>query len=118
MYRISFNEITKNAVRESIKHPRAIDMDLVDAQQTRRILDRMVGYSISPLLWAKVKRGLSAGRVQSVALRMICDREAEIEAFVPKEYWSLEAETHAKGGKKGVESALLRRRQGEGGTSQ
>ena len=74
VYRITFNEITKNAVRESIKHPREIDMDLVDAQQTRRILDRMVGYSISPLLWAKVKRGLSAGRVQSVALRMICDR--------------------------------------------
>lgn len=100
VYRITFNEITKNAVRESIKHPREIDMDLVDAQQTRRILDRMVGYSISPLLWAKVKRGLSAGRVQSVALRMICDREAEIEAFVPKEYWSLEAITHAAGGKK------------------
>ena len=104
VYRISFNEITKNAVRESIKHPRAIDMDLVDAQQTRRILDRMVGYSISPLLWAKVKRGLSAGRVQSVALRMICDREAEIEAFVPKEYWSLEAETHAKGSKKALKA--------------
>ncbi len=89
--RITFNEITKNAVKESLKHRREIDMDLVDAQQTRRILDRMVGYMISPLLWAKVKRGLSAGRVQSVALRMICDREAEIEAFIPEEYWSLEA---------------------------
>ena len=89
--RITFNEITKNAVKESLKHRREIDMDLVDAQQTRRILDRMVGYMISPLLWAKVKRGLSAGRVQSVALRMICDREAEIEAFIPEEYWTLEA---------------------------
>lgn len=98
--RITFNEITKNAVRESIRHPREIDMDLVDAQQTRRILDRMVGYRISPLLWAKVKRGLSAGRVQSVALRMICEREAEIEAFIPQEYWSLEAELLPEGAKK------------------
>ena len=81
VYRISFNEITKNAVKASLKAPRAIDMNLVDAQQTRRMLDRMVGYRISPLLWAKVKRGLSAGRVQSVALRMICDREEEIECI-------------------------------------
>ncbi len=92
VYRISFNEITKNAVKSSLKAPRNIDMDLVDAQQTRRILDRMVGYSISPLLWAKVKRGLSAGRVQSVALRMICDREEEISTFIPEEYWNLEAQ--------------------------
>ncbi len=87
---ITFNEITKNAVKASLKEPRAINMNLVDAQQTRRILDRMVGYEISPVLWAKVKRGLSAGRVQSVALRLICDREAAIEAFIPKEYWSLD----------------------------
>ncbi len=100
VYRISFNEITKNAVKTSLKNPRDIDMNLVDAQQTRRILDRMVGYSISPLLWAKVKRGLSAGRVQSVALRMICDREDEISAFIPEEYWSLEAELLQKGSKK------------------
>ena len=91
IYRISFNEITKNAVKTSLKSPREIDMDLVNAQQTRRILDRMVGYSISPLLWGKVKRGLSAGRVQSVALRMICDREDEIAAFIPEEYWTLDA---------------------------
>ena len=90
-YRITFNEITKNAVKESLKNPREIDMDLVDAQQTRRILDRMVGYRISPVLWAKVKRGLSAGRVQSIALRIICDREKEIDEFIPEEYWSLEA---------------------------
>ncbi|MCD7736528.1 MAG: type I DNA topoisomerase, partial [Lachnospiraceae bacterium] len=88
--RITFNEITKSAVKESIRHPRAIDMDLVDAQQTRRILDRMVGYEISPLLWKKVKRGLSAGRVQSVALRIIGDREEEIAAFIPEEYWTLD----------------------------
>lgn len=100
VYRISFNEITKNAVKTSLKAPREIDMDLVDAQQTRRILDRMVGYSISPLLWAKVKRGLSAGRVQSVALRMICDREDEINAFIPEEYWNLEADLLAQGSKK------------------
>lgn len=91
VYRITFNEITKNAVKESLKNARAIDMDLVDAQQARRCLDRCVGYRISPLLWAKVKRGLSAGRVQSVALRIICDREDEINAFAPEEYWTLDA---------------------------
>ena len=100
VYRISFNEITKNAVKASLKNPREIDTNLVDAQQTRRILDRMVGYSISPILWAKVKRGLSAGRVQSVALRMICDREEEIAAFIPAEYWSLEAQFKVAGAKK------------------
>lgn len=98
--RITFNEITKNAVRQAIKESREIDMDLVDAQQARRVLDRMVGYSISPLLWQKVKRGLSAGRVQSVALRIIADREAEIDAFIPNEYWSLEASFAVKGSKK------------------
>ena len=100
VYRISFNEITKNAVKLSLKQAREIDMDLVDAQQARRMLDRMVGYRISPLLWAKVKRGLSAGRVQSVALRIICDRENEINAFIPKEYWTLEAQFEVKGEKK------------------
>lgn len=100
MYRISFNEITKNAVKSSIKEAREIDMDLVDAQQARRMLDRMVGYRISPLLWAKVKRGLSAGRVQSVALRIICDREDEINAFIPEEYWTLEAALNVEGEKK------------------
>ena len=100
VYRITFNEITKNAVRESLKHPREINMSLVDAQQARRMLDRMVGYRISPLLWAKVKRGLSAGRVQSVALRIICDREEEINAFIPEEYWSLETVLKVAGEKK------------------
>ncbi|GHU62468.1 DNA topoisomerase 1 [Clostridia bacterium] len=98
--RISFNEITQNAVKASLKEARNIDMDLVDAQQARRIMDRMVGYSISPLLWAKVKRGLSAGRVQSVALRLICDREEEINAFIPEEYWTLEANLEVRGTKK------------------
>ena len=92
MYRITFNEITKQAVKNSIKQAREIDMNLVDAQQTRRILDRMVGYRISPVLWEKIKRGLSAGRVQSAALRIIADREEEIAAFVPEEYWSLDAQ--------------------------
>ena len=98
--RITFNEITKNAVRQSLKQSRQIDMDLVDAQQARRVLDRMVGYSISPLLWDKVKRGMSAGRVQSVALRIIADREAEIDAFIPQEYWSLEGIFQLEGSKK------------------
>ena len=98
--RITFNEITKNAVKSSIKQARDIDMDLVNAQQARRMLDRMVGYRISPLLWSKVKRGLSAGRVQSVALRLICDREDEINAFVPEEYWTLEAQFDLRGKKK------------------
>ena len=100
MCRISFNEITQNAVKTSLKQPRSIDMDLVNAQQARRMLDRMVGYRISPLLWAKVKRGLSAGRVQSVALRIICDRENEINAFIPEEYWSLDAKLAIPGEKK------------------
>ena len=100
VYRITFNEITKNAVKESLKNAREIDMDLVDAQQTRRMLDRMVGYRISPLLWAKIKRGLSAGRVQSVALRIICDREEEINSFIPEEYWTLDASFNVAGEKK------------------
>lgn len=95
VYRISFNEITKTAVKEAIKNPREIDMNLVDAQQARRALDRIVGYKISPILWAKVKRGLSAGRVQSVALKMVCEREAEIEAFIPEEYWTVSADLAA-----------------------
>jgi len=99
-YRISFNEITKNAVKASLKNAREIDMDLVDAQQARRVLDRIVGYKISPLLWAKVKRGLSAGRVQSVALRIIADREEEINAFIPEEYWTLDANLKVEGEKK------------------
>lgn len=105
--RISFNEITKSAVKTSLKNPREIDMDLVDAQQARRMLDRMVGYRISPLLWAKVKRGLSAGRVQSVALRIVCDREAEIDAFIPEEYWSLEASLLPEGEKKPIVAKLM-----------
>ena len=100
MFRISFNEITKSAVKASIKEAREIDMDLVDAQQARRALDRIVGYRISPLLWAKVKRGLSAGRVQSVALRIIADREEEIDAFIPEEYWTLDAELAVIGERK------------------
>ena len=97
--RITFNEITKNAVKRSISEARNIDMDLVDAQQARRLLDRMVGYTISDLLWQKVKKGLSGGRVQSVALRIICDREEEILAFIPTEYWSLTAKLADKNGK-------------------
>lgn len=102
VYRITFNEITKNAVKNSIKNPREIDMNLVDEQQARRMVDRMVGYLISPVLWEKVKRGLSAGRVQSVALRIVCDREEEINAFVPEEYWTLEAKLKNKTGNSSI----------------
>src|SRR3954467_841792 len=91
IHRLMFNEITKKAVQEAIKHPGTINLKMVDAQQARRVLDRLVGYKISPILWDKVRRGLSAGRVQSVALKLICDREREIEAFVPEEYWNLTA---------------------------
>ena len=94
--RVVFNEITKDAVKESFKHPREIEMDLVDAQQARRILDRLVGYNISPVLWKKVKKGLSAGRVQSVALRLVIDRENEIRNFKPEEYWTIEGEFRYK----------------------
>lgn len=102
VYRITFNEITKNAVKDSLKAARDIDMNLVDAQQARRCLDRIVGYRISPVLWAKVKRGLSAGRVQSVALRIVCDREQEISDFVPEEYWTIDATLGVKGSKKTI----------------
>ena len=96
-HRVTFNEITQRVVRESIRHPRDIDYDLVDAQQARRILDRIVGYQLSPLLWKKVRRGLSAGRVQSVATRMVVDRENEIRAFQPREYWSLDVTLNRQG---------------------
>ena len=94
-HRVTFNEITQRVVRESIQHPRDIDYDLVDAQQARRILDRIVGYQLSPLLWKKIRRGLSAGRVQSVAMRLVAEREKEIADFVPQEYWSLDANLFA-----------------------
>ena len=113
VYRITFNEITKSAVKESLKHAREIDMNLVNAQQARRMLDRMVGYRISPILWAKVKRGLSAGRVQSVALRLIADREEEINAFVPEEYWTLDADFLADGGKKPLQAHFYGTRSGK-----
>lgn len=102
--RITFNEITKDAVKKSIKNSRDIDMNLVDAQQARRVLDRIVGYKISPILWSKIKRGLSAGRVQSVALRIICDREQEIDEFISQEYWSLTADILVPGAKKPLEA--------------
>lgn len=106
MHRITFNEITKNAVKASLKEARDIDMDLVDAQQARRTLDRLVGYQISPVLWAKVKRGLSAGRVQSVALRLIADREEAVNNFIPEEYWSLDAVFGIPGEKKPLAAKL------------
>ncbi|MGL5513552.1 MAG: DNA topoisomerase, partial [Sporomusa sp.] len=106
--RVEFNEITKKAIKEAVKHPRAINVDLVNAQQARRILDRLVGYKISPLLWAKVKKGLSAGRVQSVATRLIVDRENEIKAFVPEEYWSIAVELKGEKSKEAFEARLLR----------
>ena len=95
--RVTFNEITEKCIKESIKNPRKIDLDITDAQQARRVLDRIVGYQISPLLWKKVKRGLSAGRVQSVAVRLICEREEEIEKFIPEEYWNIYAIFDKKG---------------------
>lgn len=106
--RITFNEITKNAVKNSLKEARDIDMNLVDAQQARRVLDRLVGYEISPVLWEKIKRGLSAGRVQSVALRLICDREDEVNNFIPQEYWTLEAEVVPEGSKKSFMAKLTK----------
>ncbi len=111
--RVVFNEITKEAVQEAFKHPSAINMDLVSAQQARRVLDRLVGYSLSPLLWQKVGRGLSAGRVQSVALRLIVDREREIQAFIPEEYWTIEAKLKKKNGNPQVFSAKLEKYNGE-----
>lgn len=111
--RITFNEITKSAVKSSLKEARDIDLNLVDAQQARRVLDRLVGYQISPVLWAKVKRGLSAGRVQSVALRLICDREEEINNFIPEEYWTLEALVRDEGRKKQFTAKLQKTPKGK-----
>lgn len=108
--RVEFNEITKDTVKKAVKNPREIDMNRVDAQQARRVLDRLVGYKISPLLWAKVKRGLSAGRVQSVALRLICDRDEEIKNFIPVEYWSLAANLETG---KGMMEAKLQKMNGK-----
>ena len=106
-YRVVFHELTKEAIEDAFKHPRSIDMQLVNAQQARRILDRLVGYKISPLLWRKVRRGLSAGRVQSVALRIIVDREREIEKFVPVEYWTIEAELTKKAEAEAFRATLI-----------
>ena len=111
--RITFNEITKNAVKNSLKNARDIDMGLVDAQQARRVLDRLVGYEFSPVLWAKIKRGLSAGRVQSVALKLICDREEEVNSFIPEEYWTLEAMVKAGESKKTFAAKLLKTPKGK-----
>ena len=102
--RVTFNEITKGAVQQAIKEPRNIDVNLVDAQQARRVLDRIVGYQISPLLWKKVKRGLSAGRVQSVAVKLIVDREEEIEKFIPEEYWNIYANLEDENSRKQFEA--------------
>ena len=107
--RVLFNEITEKAVKEAIEHPTALDEHKVEAQQARRVLDRLVGYQVSPILWDKVRRGLSAGRVQSVAVRLICDREREIQAFVPKEYWSITAEFERRGGEPGFTAKLARK---------
>ena len=105
--RVVFHELTREAVAEAFRHPRDIDMDMVHAQQARRILDRLVGYKISPLLGQKVRRGLSAGRVQSVALRMIVDREREIEGFMPQEYWSIDAQLEKVATKEGFTATLI-----------
>ena len=107
VYRVRFNEITRTALEEAFKNPSQINMNLVGAQQARRILDRIVGYSLSPLLWKKVAKGLSAGRVQSVALRMIVDREKKIRAFAPQEYWTVEVELMKETGEKKSFSAVL-----------
>ena len=105
--RVTFNEITKNAVKKAIKEPRKIDINLVNAQQARRVLDRIVGYKMSPVLWKKVRKGLSAGRVQSVAVKLIVDRETEIENFVPEEYWNIIATLLDKKSKKTFEAKLI-----------
>ena len=112
MFRVEFHEITPGAIQDAVAHPREIDMDMVDAQQARRVLDRLVGYRLSPLLWKKVRRGLSAGRVQSVAVRLVVEREREIEAFVPQEYWSIEADLSKRpsGKKKDAFHAAAQRR--------
>ena len=107
MCRVTFNEITKDAVKKAIQNPRKIDMDLTDAQQARRVLDRIVGYKISPVLWKKVQKGLSAGRVQSVAVKLIVDREEEIEKFIPEEYWNIYASLSTKKPKKSFEAKLF-----------
>jgi len=107
--RVLFNEITEKAVREAIEHPTVLDEHKVDAQQARRVLDRLVGYQVSPILWDKVRRGLSAGRVQSVAVRLICDREREIQAFVPREYWSITAEFEGRDGEPGFSAKLAKK---------
>ena len=104
--RVTFNEITKEAVKNGMNNPRKIDLNLADAQQARRVLDRIVGYKISPVLWKKVKRGLSAGRVQSVAVKLIVDREEEIEKFIPQEYWNIYATLQDKKSKKNFEALM------------
>src|SRR4030042_397852 len=103
--RIVFNEITPRAIHDSVANPRELDLTKIDAQKARRVLDRLVGYNLSPLLWSKVKNGLSAGRVQSVALKLICEREKEVEAFIPEEYWTLAAVLEK--GKKHFEADLV-----------
>ena len=108
--RVTFNEITKNAVQEAMKSPRTLDKNLIDAQQARRVLDRIVGYQISPLLWKKVRRGLSAGRVQSVAVKLIVDREEEIEKFIPEEYWNIYVKLSKLGSKNIFEAKYIRKK--------
>src|SRR6202035_5648576 len=110
-FRVMFNEITKSAVQKAFEAPAQVNLHLVDAQQARRILDRLVGYKISPLLWDKVRRGLSAGRVQTVALRLIVDREREIKAFIKREYWTIDVQLNAK--KAPILTARLFKRDGE-----
>lgn len=107
MCRVTFNEITKDAVKNAIKNPRKIDMDLTDAQQARRVLDRIVGYKISPVLWKKVQKGLSAGRVQSVAVKLVVDREEEIEKFIPEEYWNIYASLRPQKSKETFEAKFF-----------